>query len=280
LSSKRKFSNVVKSHAGNLFKVINIRPEEDGIFGIIIDAYGYVERVMTDPLYKRKRDINAIFIELIDCIPFVFTLVELDSDPKCHLMNANNYPKKAIVVLGDLTEEEIINYFEDTLIPAIVGLGQLKENSYPIRSPEGFYRETSTWSDVLMDDQVEDLFKWAFVNGDDKPFGQLEDFLKEDQAHLYSGWKEGQVPISVIRDYSLRDDHLRQGDAARVAFDPGAQGEENAANEEAEEAKEEEKVTRKKKRSISKNTCLVSKIRRRRKQKRKKTKQRHEATNK
>ena len=45
-------------------------------------------------------------------------------------------------------------------------------------------------------------------------------------------------------------------------------------------AKEEEKVTRKKKRSISKNTCLVSKIRRRRKQKRKKTKQRHEATNK
>ena len=161
----------------------------------------------------------------IAVVPMVFNMTDPESDPKALLLNDRGYTRKNLIMLCDSNEEQIKEYLNDTFIPAVNQMGKFKENTGPECAKEDFLRVVETWSEILMDDQVTALFKWGFVNGDDKCFSTVDDFLKYDPGHLYSGWKEGEVPLSVISEHSLLVEHLRPGDATRIVFSAASEQE-------------------------------------------------------
>ena len=132
-------------------KIVHCKPvgtEASQNGGIFITANGFGERLITQPFFQPEAVGHTLFIEKSEAtIHHVFE-EHKDGEP---VVNDNGYPSKGFVALAngtDFTKEQITEYVNSLLMPAIKALpANFKTNQW-FYDPEVDYTEVKHWVSV------------------------------------------------------------------------------------------------------------------------------------
>ena len=92
-----------------------------------------------------------------------------------------------------------------------MGEDKLRESQYPTVTDDSFI-DVECWSDILREEELKALVKFGLM--DAKKPNAYNGWFKESKKHLYSIWREGEIPQQQVKDLALRFQHLHETDAA------------------------------------------------------------------
>jgi hypothetical protein len=227
--SKRLFTSSGKGSASkrpkrlSKFRIIRVNAEDFEVNGFLIYTDGYIEKVMTDPLFTRHDPGNKEYLETIGCVPHCFNLLPDGAGPthsRANLRkNKEEYPFKALAVVSgvDTSDGSIRLWFNGTFVPALCQLESVTNpNAIPSLSAEPFEIKV-TWGDIVPRDD----WLWVakthciFTRPEPERISVAQYFQSATDA-IYSFHRKGTLMEHFIRTYKICADHVRTPDVAEV----------------------------------------------------------------
>ena len=189
---------------------------------LVIRGNGYMERAISEPMYKRNKDKNyETFVENVAPYPLVVNPVDEKGEfvlrpnkNKKRKEDPDFYREKCIVIEcppGAKWDPDFKEFFNDTLKPNLEMLQKTEIfRTFPtIVTTDPPCYNVPFWSSMLATPAILDILKTFYVNGEDSDYDKLEDYLKSSKDVVYSCWPVGKVPIEdVIMQFNLGEEHL------------------------------------------------------------------------
>ena len=200
---------------------------------ICVMGKGFVEKVMTDPLYKRKINTHKTFLKNVNPVKQVFYLHDCEGN---EVKNDSGYTHKMLIFGADgecYGKDEVTNFIQNVLIPQINSLGAMKKGTEPTYDPSTDYTTEDTWTDVLNMEQIKDLFNAQYVPEE----SNFKDFI-HDQDRVYSIWREDRLTIEVMDEYGLTARLLQGNDKDLYLMNMEAKKARNTGNEDGNKENE------------------------------------------
>ena len=198
-----------------------------GLEGIGVTATGYLDAVITKPLFNRQMPGADDYFEKTGMLMMVFSprYGGEGGEQWPHKSIRGVYPKKMIVVQTDSmaeglyqTKDQVLDFVETTFLPAMQEMPGLLfdgKTAALAEDPNYQYIEYACrWSQLLTNQDITMMISTSGIK--DKNVSDSE-FLKSDRRHIYSIWREGDVPDWAIKRYKLVEADLDPLDHATVA---------------------------------------------------------------
>ena len=216
-----------KKKKESALKIIHVVCEAEDLQGFTIHVNGYLERIITDPLFDRNRIENLEYMANTDIVPHVFQ--KFNRERGSPFKNSRNYPLKMLINLcqGEpVTKDQIGEWVNDTFLPAIQALKTLDGNALPTHDAEVDYSTVTAWSDILSDLSIERLHRsgWGVELRQDpeEPIPQFRTFVdtRADKAQtIYSLWQLGHLTAPAMFGCGFAENDLRGNDKTKfMAF--------------------------------------------------------------
>lgn len=196
---------------------------------LIVRGNKYMERALTEPMYKRKS--NKIYGEFVDNVnPYPLVVNPID-DKGNFLTKPNNnrkstedktsFVEKVIVIECDASSKwdpDFKDFFETTLKPNVENLVKtpIFRTKPTVLMTEESLKNVKHWSLMLPTATILEIVDAFYVKSEGSTYKSVEDYLKQGVDIIYSLFENGKVPIEeVIQAYNLSDDHLLEDDTNR-----------------------------------------------------------------
>jgi hypothetical protein len=185
--------------------------------GFFIHLSGYGSRAASRPIYERNVTANQVFLAATQPVGRAFDL-NLDGEPvMIPALSGRFYRVQVLVHLLDgddpATKEELVQFFNETFVPAYMRLPDVRPSSRPTLSVEEPYVIHRAWSQVLGDgDQLDDLFQFGIRPETETESLTLQSWACESKENLYSLWTPGEIPDDKITAWALTNEHLLPDD--------------------------------------------------------------------
>lgn len=212
--------------------IVRVKPTigMDPLGGFVVIPTGYMmDKHATDALYASpKEEKDKEYLSSIQCVNRVLNVYDRLAAP---MKNNAGWNRRALAFSFDednMTNENIMAFVNDTFSPAI--WNHIDKTYYTKVTPDDLPKvkdvtdttviyEVNNWSDVIIDDPNEknrhDVgFTIAQIC---KSVGtKLKDYIKEDSDHLYTFYKEGEVPLDFMIKNHIEHGSLKEADRERL----------------------------------------------------------------
>ena len=236
-SGIKKKSKAKVSHDDCAVVVQHVIPDplsekEGGLTGFVVTPTNFSDYFVKTTMYAPKNDdFKAGFMEATACLS-KSVASQKDGNPIVNQCKGRDIPRCALVVLADVTEEEVRTHVNNNIKQSVMAADEqfrdpnddpLSEETLPKMRENQDYSVVHHWSDVL--------YKPADVEFVISQNGEMntKSCLKKDPKNICQCWKEGEVPLSVMNKCGLRGEHLRPMDKQRLIDDMNAQAQEAIA---------------------------------------------------
>lgn len=204
--------------------IIHVQPRVNdndvtaGVHGFLIGSKQYCERLMVTPLYNRTLRENEQFLNTIQPIGRVFSLINPDGTK----MMKGDYQCKAIGILipqemvEDMDRAAIIAFVNDTVGPSIALLPGYTATDAPTvdEGPDG-YTLFHTWNKCIDDEDIR-----SFINielrGDN--YNNAGEFMRASTENLYSMYAVGEITNATRARYELTAIHMNHIDSVNLGL--------------------------------------------------------------
>jgi hypothetical protein len=200
---------------GQKITLHRIAPEDTDSTCVVIQLGGQAEAVTARCFYKRNDEIWAKeFMESVDFIPQVIKMFkngEVYNNTKGYQYRGFTWP-----IDREDNKDKIVNDVKTVLIPQVIHLLQRdgKDKEHFPSAEDIDLHEYTHYSQVMDGDSLQ----WTLYHMVCKPLSKsFATWLRDDQKHVYSLYREGEVPLQFIQKHSLNALHLRTRDVARLA---------------------------------------------------------------
>jgi hypothetical protein len=189
-----------------------------GVHGILIGSATYAERLMTAPLYNRNLREHVAFLDTVQPVGRVFSLINPDGTK----MMKGSYQHKAICILfpresvADMNEQAIRDFVNETIGPAIALLPDYTATDPPkVEDGAAGYTRHDTWNQCINDEDIR-----SFINiemrGDN--YVTAGAFMRASQENLYSFYAVGEIDDATRARYELTVNHMNHADAVNLGL--------------------------------------------------------------
>lgn len=182
------------------------------IEGFAVCVSGFGDNALGKPFYSRNNYHHQKFFEATKPVMHCFHC----NDVTGNIDMRGQYPTKYLIKLLDeanypTSEDLIRSWVTNIFAPALKAIpGGLWKHVAVVPHPTDFYRSVETWNELISEDEATFMIRDDFVGrGNDYP--NMASFWQV-RKHLYSFYRVGQVPHSVIDEHRLEREHLLQLD--------------------------------------------------------------------
>ena len=111
-----------------------------------------------------------------------------------------------------MKEDDVREFVNDHLTQCLKQLPErmrkIKGIDFPNLRHDNDYITVNTWDLVVSDEDILFLLK--------KHTDNISAYLKEKKTNIYALWRQGKVPVWVMRNYDLQEENLDKKDADRL----------------------------------------------------------------
>ena len=211
-SIKKKKRREFKQYEENWIHIVHFKGslvEEDGTKlseGVMFKIDGYAEKAVNDQLYHRTTDTSKAFLEAMNPADKVLKVTGGNT------MNSVGYRYRCPYWPLDFgnSEVELKDYLEKEVVPAIMETKMMRrDSSFAVKS----YSVVNHMTDVVdYNDDLRHVIRHYLA--DECDF-QEENFFKASKNNLYFVFRPGCVPLEVMHNFSLTEEHLLPVDQKR-----------------------------------------------------------------
>lgn len=192
------------------------------LHGVVITCDGFGDKEIARPLFERRDLKHSAFLEAVDPVQFVFKII-VDGKDYVNPIGIGNVANAIIVLPGrDAFEDEepIVldsayckEFFDDTLLPAMLVNATFNEGVAPIWDDTESYRTVDTWSEILKPSELFKMLKFEVVGPKSNlNLPSIEHFFKLAKANVYACYPVGKVPDEIKKEYHLASKDLDEDD--------------------------------------------------------------------
>ena len=204
--------------------IIHVQPQVNdgdataGVHGFLVGSKQYCERLMIAPLYNRTLPENENFLNTIQPMGRVFSLINPNGTP----MMKGDYQCKAIGILipqdmvATMDQAAITAFVNDTIGPSIALLPGYTATDPPTvdEGPDG-YTVFHTWNKCINDEDIRSMINIE-LRGED--YGSAGEYMRASIEHLYSLYGIGEISNATRLRYELTAIHMDHVDAVNLGL--------------------------------------------------------------
>ena len=234
--------DTVQSNSVQYFLLENTDYGDKASAVLLIMNGDYLEYQMTLPFFRRgKNPVYQAYIDGIECFTNVINPLDPATGKVWQRPNPNYDPNKvtycgtgknrkphpefweakaiAIPMDAGMTDEQIKEWHEKTFVPHLMTLGEdvIKSTTAINLHPKPVVR-IQHWATMLSEHSIKRIVNREFL-GD---HSDLQGFLMANKANVCGIWKPGQVPLTIMKNHKLLENHLHKDDWNRLKNDPDA----------------------------------------------------------
>ena len=211
-SIKKKAKKALKRYEENWIHIVHLKGskvENDDtslLEGVFFKIDGYAEKAVNDQLFKRTTNTSKAFLEAMSPADKVLRVTGGNKN------NSDGFQYRCPYwpLEHGNTEADLEDFLQKEVIPAIMETGMMHENSsFVFKS----YTVVNHLTDVVdYDDDLRHVIRHYLADEVDFQEGN---FFKASKNNLYFVFSPGCVPLEVMHDFNLTEEHLLPVDQRR-----------------------------------------------------------------